>query len=30
MRITGQFRDIHENLYSVEIDNPSVSHADII
>lgn len=30
MKITGQFRDIHENLYSVEIDNPSVSHADII
>lgn len=30
MKITGQFKDIHENLYSVEIDNPSVSHADII
>ena len=30
MWITGEFRDIHGNKCSVEIGNPSVSHADII
>ena len=30
MKITGQFRDINNNIYTVEIDNPSVSAADII
>ena len=30
MKITGQFRDINNNIYTVEIDNPSVSAADIV
>ena len=30
MKITGQFRDINNNIYTVEIDNQSVSAADIV